>query len=123
MTVTERRILFVCEGNLHRSPTAEHLYSQTPGLSVQSAGLSPSARKQVTEELVEWSDVIFVMEKRLRRMMQRRFDSALAGKSLVCLEIPDDFQFQQPELLTILTDRLTPHLGPPQSSGLEGKGE
>ena len=110
---TVRRVLFVCEGNLHRSPTAEKLYASTPGVETRSAGLSPFARVQVTEELLEWADVVFVMERRLARMLKRRFEPWPAGKEVVCLEIPDDYQRMQVELLAVLTERLTPHLGPP----------
>jgi predicted protein tyrosine phosphatase len=108
-----RHALFVCEGNLHRSPTAERLYSTTPGIRARSAGLSDLARVQVTDELLAWADVVFVMERRLRRLLRRRFAAALAGKELVCLDVPDDFQFQQPELVAVLTERLAPHLGLP----------
>jgi predicted protein tyrosine phosphatase len=107
------RVLFVCEGNLHRSPTAERLYSTTPGIESRSAGLSPLARAQVTEDLLAWADVVFVMERRLRKMLRRRFPTALEHKELVCLEVPDDFQCMQPELLALLAERLAPHLGAP----------
>ncbi len=108
-----RRVLFVCEGNLHRSPTAERLYSTTPGIRTRSAGLSDLARVQVTDELLAWADVVFVMEQRLRSLLRKRFPSGLLGKELVCLEVPDDFQYGQPELVAILTERLLPHLGSP----------
>ncbi|WP_238602570.1 low molecular weight protein tyrosine phosphatase family protein [Fimbriiglobus ruber] len=106
-------MLFVCEGNLHRSPTAERLYSTTPGIEARSAGLSYLARTQVTDELLAGADTIFVMERRLRKLLRMRFAAALKGKQLVCLDIPDDYQFLQPELLTVLTERLVPHLGLP----------
>lgn len=112
------RVLFICEGNLHRSPTAERIYAGTPGLEARSAGLSPFARTQVTCELLTESDVIFVMEKRLRKMLRRAFREVLADKQVVCLDIPDDYQLMQPELITLLTDRLQPHLGPPGGTGI-----
>ncbi|WLD10974.1 low molecular weight protein tyrosine phosphatase family protein [Planctellipticum variicoloris] len=108
-----KKILFVCEGNLHRSPTAERLYSATPGIRTKSAGLSDSARVQVTEELLAWADVVFVMEQRLQRQLCRRFSAELIGKHPVCLDVPDDFQCGQPELVEVLTQRLALHLGPP----------
>jgi predicted protein tyrosine phosphatase len=108
-----RRVLFVCEGNLHRSPTAARLDADTPGLKARSAGLSPVARVQVTEDLLAWADVVFVMERRLRAVLRRRFPQALAGKELVCLTVRDDYQFMQPELLAVLAERLEPFLGPP----------
>jgi predicted protein tyrosine phosphatase len=107
------RVLFICEGNVHRSRTAEALYAATPGLTVRSAGLSPLARVQVTEELLAWADLLFVMDRRLARMLDRRFSPSLAGKTVVCLRIPDDYQFMQPELQTLLVERLAPHLGSP----------
>jgi predicted protein tyrosine phosphatase len=116
-----KRALFVCEGNLHRSPTAQRLYAATPGIKARSAGLSPLARVQVTDELLSWADVIFVMERRLRGLLRRRFGALLEGKELVCLEVPDDFQFMQPELLAALAERLTPYLGQPVPEG-EGRG-
>jgi predicted protein tyrosine phosphatase len=116
------RILFVCEGNVHRSPTAERLYARTPGLSTRSAGLSSFARVQVTEELLAWADVVFVMESRLHRALRRRFAAALEGKELACLDVPDDFQAGQPELIALLTQRLTPRLGPPLTDEDDGGG-
>jgi predicted protein tyrosine phosphatase len=113
-----RRVLFVCEGNLHRSPTAERLSATTPGIQARSAGLSDLARVQVTDELLAWADVVFVMQRRLRRLLRRRFAAALAGKELVCLGVPDDFQAGQPELVAVLTERLAPHLGPPAGQRL-----
>jgi predicted protein tyrosine phosphatase len=108
-----KRVLFICEGNLHRSPTAQRLYSSTPGIQVRSAGLSPLAQIQVTDELFAWADLVFIMERRLRKQLRRQFPESLEGKELVCLEVPDDFQFQQSELVAVLTERLAPYLGQP----------
>jgi predicted protein tyrosine phosphatase len=110
----KKRVLFVCEGNLHRSPTAAALYAATPGMKTRSAGTSSQARTQVTEELLAWADVIVVMERRLVRQLQRLHREELAGKELHCIELPDDYQFMQPELLAVLEERLTPLLGPPR---------
>ncbi len=107
-----RHVLFVCEGNIHRSPTAERLYASTPGLKARSAGLSPLARTQVTENLLAWADLVFVMERRLVKMLRRRFRATMLEKELICLAIPDDYQFMQPELQTVLRERLAPYLGP-----------
>jgi predicted protein tyrosine phosphatase len=112
-----KKILFLCEGNLHRSPTAATLYAATSGIKARSAGLSSLARVQLTEELLEWADVIFVMDRRLAKMLRRRFEPCLDGKEVVCLDIPDDYQYMQPELLSLLAERLTPHLGAPRRRG------
>jgi predicted protein tyrosine phosphatase len=106
-------VLFICEGNVHRSRTAEALYASVSGIEARSAGLSPLARVQVTEELLAWADAIFVMERRLVRMLKRRFGDCLGGKEVVCLRIPDDYQFMQAELKEVLVQRLAPYLGEP----------
>jgi len=108
-----KRVLFVCAGNLDRSPTAEQLYSKTPGLEVRSAGTSDLARTVITEDEVDWAVVIFVMERKMIRLLRRRLGDALKEKELICLSIPDDYQFMQAELLESLTAKLTPYLGPP----------
>jgi predicted protein tyrosine phosphatase len=107
------RVLFVCEGNRHRSPTAEQLYSNTPGVKARSAGTSSLATVEVTDELLAWADVVFVMEARIEKQLRRRFVECLEGKKLIGLDIPDDFQFMQPELLVLLTAQLAPLLGEP----------
>lgn len=114
-----RHILFICEGNIHRSRTAADFYARTPGLQTRSAGLADSARVQVCDELLEWTDAIFVMEDGLAAIVRHRFRAAAGDKGLVSLGIPDEYQYMQPELLAILAERLAPHLGSPGgSSGL-----
>jgi predicted protein tyrosine phosphatase len=98
---------------LHRSPTAELLYARSPGLRTRSAGLSDLARTQVTVELLAWADQIFVMEPRLLRLLSRRFAAELQPEKVIGLQVPDDFQFQQPQLIALLAEQLTPHLGSP----------
>jgi len=109
-----KHVLFVCEGNLHRGPTAEALYASNTGLKVRSAGTSSLARTEIDEELIEWADIVCVLEPRIERILHRRFPDLLAEKKVLVLHIPDDYQRMQPELIAILTEQLTPHLGPPE---------
>jgi hypothetical protein len=48
-------------------------------------------------------------EKHLRRL-QDKFPEALAGKHVICLNIPDDYQFMQPELIELLQSTVPPYL-------------
>ena len=45
---------------------------------------------------------VVVMEKQHRSKVLRRFRSELSSKRLVCLDIPDSFEFMQPELIALL---------------------
>jgi predicted protein tyrosine phosphatase len=96
------RILFLCSRNRLRSPTAEHLFSGRPGLEVASAGLAPDAEEPVSGELIEWADIIFVMEKSHRTRLARKFQSLLAEKRIISLDIPDNYRYMQPELVELL---------------------
>ena len=108
------KALFVCEENRLRSKTAAQVYASCPDVEVKSAGLSPSAETQVTAALLEWADRVFVMEKPQRNKIHKRFPELYARKSITCLYIPDDYDFMDPVLVTILTNRLTQYLGPPE---------
>lgn len=106
------RLLFVCSQNRWRSPTAEQVFSEYPGVECLSAGLSHDAENPLTPELVEWAEVIFVMERKHRARLSARFRPFLAGKRVVCLDIPDDYKFMEPSLVTLLkvkVKRFLPH--------------
>lgn len=77
---------------------------------MDSAGTNHEADNPLTAELVAWADVIFVMEKAHRSKLQRRFRAALGGKRVICLDIPDDYDFMQPELVQLLEIKVSRHL-------------
>lgn len=98
-------VLFVCSANRLRSPTAEHIFSSWPGIETDSAGISNDADVPLSSEQVEWADIIFVMEKTHRNKLNRRFRSSLKNKRVICLDIPDDYEFMDPVLVQILESR------------------
>ncbi len=101
-----RHVLFVCSRNRLRSPTAEQVFAEWPGVETASAGLSPDADAPVTPELLAWADTIFVMERVHRTRVQRRFRAHLNGKRVICLDIPDDYACMDPALMALLTRRM-----------------
>ena len=104
------RVLFICTQNRLRSPTAEQVFASWKNLEVASAGLSSSAANPVTPELVLWAQLIFVMEKAHRNKLNRKFRAHLNGKRVVCLDIPDQYDFMDPALVTLLNTKVPPHL-------------
>ncbi len=101
-----QKVLFVCSQNKLRSPTAEQVFSEIPGLDVLSAGTNHDAVTPLSSELIEWADKIFVMENTHREKLQKRFRSSLKGKKIICLDIPDNFSYMDPELVAILKKKL-----------------
>ncbi len=78
------------------------MFASRPGVETASAGLAPDAEEQCSAELVEWADIIFVMERAHRARLQRRFRAHLKRARMICLDIPDDYAFMQPELVALL---------------------
>lgn len=103
-------LLFVCSRNRLRSPTAEQIFSRRADLEVASAGTSNDADTPLSSDLVEWADIIFVMERVHRIRLQRSFRSALRSKRVVCLDIPDRYAFMDPALVRLLEAKVAPHL-------------
>ncbi|WP_230974777.1 phosphotyrosine protein phosphatase [Brevundimonas vitis] len=79
-------------------------------METASAGLAPDAEELVTADHLEWADIIFVMERAHRAKLQRRFKAQLKRARVICLDIPDDYDFMQPELVTLLEQRVRRHL-------------
>lgn len=96
-------LLFVCSRNQWRSRTAEDIFrNHHPELHVRSAGTEPSARIRVTAALIEWADLILVMEKRHWQRLKERFPNKTAQKDFDILDIPDDYGYMDPELVEML---------------------
>ena len=103
-----RKVLFVCHQNRVRSATAERLFCQRPDLDVRSAGTSSDAMVRVNARMLDWADVVFTMDAGQALALEEMFPQHAALSQLVCLEIPDDFTFFQPELVALLQLRVTP---------------
>ena len=95
-----------------RSPTAERMFSKRPDLEVRSAGTATDALARVNDQMLDWADLIFIMDEQQRRSLRRCFTGHPALDRLICLEIPDEYTFLQPELMSLLQSRTTPHLPP-----------
>ena len=108
------RVLFVCSRNQWRSRTAEHLFRQRQGLEVRSAGTARSARIRLSAKLVEWAEVILVMEDHHKSRMRQDYRNLLRDRELYVLHIPDEYGYLDPELVALLEEAVEAILGPAQ---------
>jgi predicted protein tyrosine phosphatase len=104
------RVLFVCSRARRRSLTAETIFSADDSLEVASAGTSPDAETPTSLDLIEWADLIFVMENHHRAKLRQRYGKALSCKRVVVLRIPDAYELMDPELIGILRSKVESHL-------------
>lgn len=105
-----KNILFVCSQNKLRSPTAEQVFASWPDIGVSSAGTNNDAENQLSAELIEWADIVFVMERAHPAKIQGKYRSILKDKRLICLDIPDDYDFMDPALVQLLKAKVPRHL-------------
>jgi predicted protein tyrosine phosphatase len=103
------RVLFICSQNRLRSPTAEQIFAAYPGVETASAGLNHDADNPVTPELLDWAELIFVMEASHRSKLGR-YRPHLRNKRVVCLGIPDRFAYMDPLLVRLLETKVRPFL-------------
>jgi len=104
------RLLFVCSRNKLRSPTAEVVFSQYEGIEAISAGTNNDAETPLSGDLIDWADIVFVMEKAHRNRVTQKFKPQLRDKRVVVLGIPDDYAFMDMELVKLLEARVPRHL-------------
>jgi len=77
---------------------------------VRSAGTESDARIRVSEKLIAWSEMIFVMERRHKEKLLDRFGSMLDEKEIVVLHIEDDFQYMDEELIETIRLSVAPYI-------------
>ena len=105
--------LFVCYANVDRSPTAEAVCRRIAtenGLDIEasSAGISDGATRPVTKRMADLADKIFVMEAYMATEMVEGYSQIPA--KVVCLDIPDIYERDEPRLVRTLEQKLYEHL-------------
>ena len=103
-------ILFVCSRNEWRSPTAEAIFRNHDFINAKSAGTSPSARIKISQKHLDWADLVFVMEKKHRQLLEQKFGENLDRQKIIVLDIPDEYQYMDEELVEELQNKVAPYL-------------
>ena len=96
------KLLFICSQNRRRSLTAEKIFRGYNGCEARSAGTESNSRVKITAGMIGWADIIFCMEKKHVRRIRDKYAEEAEGKRIVCLNIPDDFEYMDEELIDIL---------------------
>lgn len=103
-------ILFVCSRNQWRSPTAEAIFAEREDIEVRSAGFNKDSESVLAIDDIEWADTILVMERAHLKRIRSLFGDALEGCKLASLDIPDRYQFMDPDLIDLLEQRMQRYL-------------
>lgn len=90
--------------------TAETIFQNHPIHQVKSAGTSAAARIKVNSKMIIWADLIFVMEKRHKQLLNENFRDDLIAKELIVLDIPDDYEYMDEELILEIETKVSGYL-------------
>jgi predicted protein tyrosine phosphatase len=99
------KVLFICTFNKMRSKTAEVLYKKDERFEVKSAGVNEFAEVPVNLELLVWADYIVVMEEYHRKWLALNYPGVSEHQEIICLDIPDLYDFMEPELVVLLKEK------------------
>jgi predicted protein tyrosine phosphatase len=105
-----KNLLFVCSENKLRSATAEAVFSEYEGVEAIGAGTNKDAVTPVSGDLIEWADVILVMEAMHRDKISAKYKKLLKGKQLNVLDIPDNYSRMQLELIHLLEKKVPQYI-------------
>lgn len=101
-----KRVLCLCSAGLLRSPTAAHVLSQEPyNYNTRAAGCATEyALVPVDEALVVWAQEIVCMTEEQRDFLVTHpiLAGALEGRPIITLDIPDRFNYRDPELVELI---------------------
>lgn len=97
------KVLFVCNMGMHRSPTGARLWHDLYNDETDFVGIYTENK---LKEKVQWADLIIVMEPHQRKFISERFPKEYLKKQILCLDIPDLYSKENPELIETLKIKL-----------------
>jgi predicted protein tyrosine phosphatase len=114
------KFLFVCTGNISRSPAAEEVFRRlTNGAyETRSAGILPYCPRPIRGDDIRWADRVAVMEENHRAFILERWPEA--GPKLRVLGIEDRYHRRDPALIHLLEVKLGELLAEIGAGGLRG---
>lgn len=105
------KLLFVCSANKQRSKTAEDYFASKYGShEFLSAGTNlkicrKEGTTELSEDLLQWAEVVYVMERRHLEQIQKHTGSTYYSKIKV-LGIPDIYKYYDGGLISILEEKV-----------------
>lgn len=97
------KVLCVCSAGLLRSPTIAWVLSNEPfNCNTRAVGASESFALILADEvLCHWADVIICVEEAVFTELSQRIDLDNVAARLICLDLPDEFNFKDPALVEL----------------------
>ena len=101
-------VLFVCTGNVARSPAAEVVFRELAGAdkrhAARSVGTGWAAVRRLTTRELAWADVVAVMERAHVAHIQQFWPDHV--RKVRILDVPDDYDPSEGELHAVLREKI-----------------
>ena len=99
------RVLAVCSAGLLRSASINFFLTREFDYNVRNCGITTEyALIPITEALIEWADHIVFAEQYHYEVVAENLPK---DKSFQVLDIPDIFEYRDPDLLAMIKERFT----------------
>ena len=108
-----KRVLAVCSGGLLRSPTIAHTLAAEPyNYNTRSVGTDPDyALNLIDQVMLEWADEIVCADTEHEQEVHWQLEEiGLAGKTVVCLKLPDVYPYRARKLVHLIKKRYNQYL-------------
>jgi protein-tyrosine-phosphatase len=95
------KILFVCLGNVNRSPSFERWFKKNrPQYDVKSAGTYYGYPTQLTNAALEWADIVLTMDLEQEMFIAEHYPDQLP--KVETIGVSDDYQPDSPEITRLI---------------------
>jgi predicted protein tyrosine phosphatase len=98
-------ILVICGKNKRRSRTAEYMFKNDQRFNIRSAGLSPKSDRKISENDLNWANLVLVMETDHRAKIKEVYRH-LQLPTIEVLNIADEYEYLDEELIQILDGKV-----------------
>lgn len=98
-------VLVVCGKNKKRSRTAEFIFKNDNRFNIRSVGVSPKSERKISENDLNWADLVLVMEKEHKSKIKELY-AHLEIPLMQVLDIADEYEFMDDELIQILNEKI-----------------
>jgi len=101
-----KKVLTVCSAGLLRSATLQNMLIKEYGYNVRNCGtVEAYALIPISEALISWADEIVFVNRENYNEVKHDIERLNAKKRSYILDIPDQYSFNDPELVKICKDQ------------------
>jgi predicted protein tyrosine phosphatase len=105
-----KKVLCACSAGLLRSPTAANTLHAEYGYNTRAVGVAEDyALVPMDIVHIHWADEVVFVEQKVYDLAWSKFKDKLKDKKVVVLSIPDNFEWNDPDLVAIIKKQYADH--------------